>query len=216
MLFDLGNATGGATVGHGLGITPKMIIVKNRSAVTQWQVYHITTGGTTSSQLSGTGTPDTASSYWNNTSPNSTLFTLGTVTPTNGSGNSMIAYCFAEKKGFSKFGSYKGNGSTNGTFVYTGFKPAFIMIKNTTVGDGWQLIDAKRNVTNGYNNSRLEANNANAESVNNTWTLVDLLSNGFKQRYTDNIMNASGSTYIYMAFAENPLVGTNNIPTTAR
>jgi hypothetical protein len=211
-----GNGTSGATVGHGLGITPKMIIVKNRSAVTQWQVYHITTGGTASSQLSGTGTPDTASSYWNNTSPNSTFFTLGTVTPTNGSGNSMIAYCFAEKKGFSKFGSYVGNGSTNGTFVYTGFKPAFIMIKNTTVGDGWQLIDAKRNVTNGYNNSRLEANNANAESVNNTWTLVDLLSNGFKQRYTDNIMNASGSTYIYMAFAENPLVGTNDIPTTAR
>jgi hypothetical protein len=169
-----------ATVGHGLGVAPKMMIVKNRSAVAQWQVYHISTGNTASSQLSGAGTPDTASTYWNNTSPTSTLFSIGTGTPTNGSGNSIIAYCFAEKKGFSKFGSYTGNSSTDGTFIYTGFKPAFVLLKATTNNNEWWLYDNKRNSFNPEFN-RLAPNN-----------------------------------YIYMAFAKNPLVGTNDIPTTAR
>jgi hypothetical protein len=202
-----------ATVGHGLGVAPSMVICKSRTTAEGWGCYHKSLGATKLVYLNDTTTPSTLSTYWQDTAPSSTVVTLGSNHAPNEIGT-MIMYCFAEKKGFSKFGSYVGNGSTNGTFVYTGFKPAFIMIKNTTVGDGWQLIDAKRNVTNGYNNSRLEANNANAESVNNTWTLVDLLSNGFKQRYTDNIMNASGSTYIYMAFAEQPLVGDN--PATAR
>ena len=209
-----GNGTSGATVGHGLGITPKMIIVKNRSAVTQWQVYHITTGGTASSQLSGTGTPDTASSYWNNTSPNSTLFTLGTVTPTNGSGNSMIAYCFAEVKGFSKFGSYVGNGSTDGTFVYTGFKPAFVLMKSSSTGENWHIFDDARNTFNPADKD-LRPNLANAETTSSV-SNIDFLSNGFKLRNSDADYNGSGTTYIYMAFAEQTLVGTNNVPATAR
>ena len=212
-----GNGTSGATVGHGLGVAPAFTIVKNRSTGGRnWQGFHQSLGNTKSHLLNSTEVPRTNAVFWNNTSPTSTVITLGNDADVNESGQTFIAYCFAEVKGFSKFGSYVGNGSTNGTFVYTGFKPAFMMIKNTTVADGWQLIDAKRNITNGYNNSRLEANTSGAENVNNTWTLVDLLSNGFKQRYTDNIMNASGSTYIYMAFAEQPLVGTNNVPCTAR
>lgn len=226
-----GTGAGTATVGHGCSSEPKFVFIKNRTNASGWVTYHYGAGATglynpnqASLILNGTNASANPASggylsdgYFSNV--NSTTITLRDVNNANNvnaTSNNYVGYAFAEVKGYSKFGSYTGNGSTDGTFVYTGFKPAFIMIKNTTVGDGWQLIDAKRNVTNGYNNSRLEANNANTESVNSTWTLVDLLSNGFKQRYTDNIMNASGSTYIYMAFAEQPLVGTNNVPATAR
>jgi len=212
-----------ATVGHGLGATPAMIIVKSRNATNGWYVVHNKSWGNDGNGLFLNNTSGIYNRVTDLGGTGITAWSSSTFSMTNGSGTFLctngttyIAYCFATIKGYSAFGSYTGNGSTDGTFVYTGFKPAFMMIKNTTVADGWQLIDAKRNVTNGSNNSRLEANNANAESVNSTWTLVDLLSNGFKQRYTDNIMNASGSTYIYMAFAENPFVTSGGIPVTAR
>jgi hypothetical protein len=207
-----GNGVQGATVGHGLGVVPKMVIAKSRGSAQNWWVTHANIGATQNLWLNSANAVITDIYTWSSRA-SSTVLNIGDNFT---NGTNYIAYCFAEIKGYSKFGSYTGNGSTDGTFVYTGFKPAFMMIKNTTVGDGWQLIDAKRNVTNGSNNSRLEANNANSENVNTTWTLVDLLSNGFKQRYTDNIMNASGSTYIYMAFAENPFVSSKGIPTTAR
>ena len=201
-----------ATVGHGLGVAPKMMIVKNRSATAHWQVYHISTSNTASSQLSGTGTPDTASTYWNDTSPTSTLFSIGTGTPTNGSGNSIIAYCFAEVKGYSKFGSYTGNGSTDGTFTYTGFKPAFVLIKPSSIVGDWYLFDNKRI---GYNdfNAQLYPNLSNAEAQDNK---IDLFSNGFKIRSTGTSVNGSGTSYIYMAFSESPFVSSKAIPTTAR
>jgi len=204
-----------ATVGHGLGVAPKMMIVKNRSASAHWQVYHTSTGNTASSQLSGTGTPDTASTYWNNTSPTSTLFSIGTGTPTNGSGNNIIAYCFAEVKGYSKFGSYTGNGSTDGTFVYTGFKPKYFAWKvtqSTGNSQNWYVLDTTTSPYNGINN-RLHQNTTATEA--NMGALVDILSNGIKFRTSDTDINGSYN-YIYMAFAENPFVSSKGIACTAR
>ena len=132
----------------------------------------------------------------------------------NNSGDNYLAYCFAEIEGYSKFGSYTGNGSTDGTFVYTGFKPALMIIKRTDTADNWQIQDIKRHGSNGEN-SRLQPNDSSAEATNSTWTSMDFLSNGFKQRYTDSIMNASGGTYIYMAFAENPFVTSSGVPVVA-
>ena len=203
-----------ATVAHGLGSTPKMIIVKNRSSSQHWQVYHISTGNTKSSQLSGGGGADTASTYWNNTSPTSTVFSIGTGTPTNGNGNAIIAYCFVEKQGYSKFSSYVGNGSaSSGPFVYTGFKPAFVMIKRTDSTSSWEMYDAKRE---GFNPQvhALYANGSNAED--NTDDLLDLLSNGFKLYHDGGGLNASGSSYIFMAFASNPFTTSTGIPACAR
>jgi hypothetical protein len=204
-----------ATVGHGLGSVPKMMIVKNRSAVAQWEVYHVSTGNTSAMQLSGTGTPDPSSTYWNDTTPTSTLFSIGTGTPTNGSGNSIIAYCFADVKGYSKFGSYTGNGNANGTFVYTGFKPAFFLGKNSSNGsENWFIFDNKRDP---FNTSfrQLFPNTSGAEGTNAAQN-IDIVSNGFKMRSVEGRFNESGSTIIYMAFAENPFVSSTQIPTTAR
>ena len=131
----------------------------------------------------------------------------------NKSSEPYIAYCFAEKKGYSKFGSYTGNGNADGTFVYTGFKPAFVIHKRTdSAAHSWLIHDNKRPDYNSTDKI-LEADLADAEQSGYD---MDLLSNGFKHRLTAGSTNASGGTYIYMAFAENPLVGTNNIPATAR
>jgi hypothetical protein len=206
-----------ATVGHGLGVTPKMIIVKKRdTAGNDWTVWGSILGGTVGSEkivLNGTGAKSTGlnSTWFNNTAPTSTLFTIGTQGDVNGSGGTYIAYCFAEIRGYSKFGSYTGNGSANGTFVYTGFKPAFIIIKRTDVAQSWILFDNKRDP---YNEATkvLYPNLNNAEDANN----LDLLSNGFKPRSTSSFTNSSGNNFIYMAFAENPFVSSTQIPTTAR
>ena len=199
-----------ATVGHGLGVPPSLIITKSLVATQEWCVYHKSLGATKYLFLNETSAEQTGSVYWQDTAPTSSEFSVGTSGPTN-STSAMIAYCFAEKKGFSKFGSYTGNGNADGTFVYTGFKPAFVLIKRSaSTAAGWCIFDNKRD---GYNpNKLLLANNTNVESSPN----FDIVSNGFKTRTADGEWNGSGSTYIYMAFAENPLVGTNNIPATAR
>ena len=199
-----------ATVGHGLGVAPSLIITKSLVATQEWCVYHKSLGATKYLFLNEDTAEQTGSVYWQDTAPTPSLFSVGTSGPTN-STSAMIAYCFAEKKGFSKFGSYVGNGSTDGTFVYTGFKPAFILIKRSaSTAAGWCIFDNKRD---GYNpNKLLLANNTNVESSPN----FDIVSNGFKTRTADGEWNGSGSTYIYMAFAENPLVGTNGVPATAR
>ena len=208
-----GNNTAGATVGHGLSQEPDVIIFKNRSdGTTSWCVYHSAKG------TSGTGRLNTTNSFSDTafitTTPSSSVFTLTNTAIVNGSGNNMIAYCFAEKKGFSKFGSYTGNGSsTDGTFIYTGFKPAFVMVKRTDAAEGWGMFDDKRDTYNPVM-KRVEANDSAAERTDLIW--YDFLSNGFKARQSYDLINASGGSYIYMAFAENPLVGTNNIPATAR
>jgi len=210
-----GNGTSGATIGHGLGAIPAYTIVKNRSTGGRnWQGYHQSLGNTKSLLLNSTEVPRTNVVFWNNTSPTSTLITLGNDSDVNESGQSFIAYCFAEKKGFNKFGSYTGNGSTDGTFVYTGFKPAWVLMKVTSTTDSWMLMD---NMRSPYNQviSQLEPNTPNAAS-DNTARAMDFLSNGFKFRSNNTQNNASGQTYIYAAFAENPFVTSGGIPVTAR
>jgi hypothetical protein len=200
-----------ATVGHGLNATPKMIIMKNLQLTTQWQIYHESIGNTHHLQFDASAKLDDAGAF-NDTSPTSSVFSLGASNYGNGNGNNMIAYCFAEKKGYSKFGSYTGNGNADGTFVYLGFKPAWVLVKNTSgSGDNWILVDNKRL---GYNpdNRLLFPNAINADFTDNN---LDLLSNGFKARVSYD-PNGSGNTMIYMAFAESPFVTSTGIPTTAR
>ena len=205
--------TGSAsTVGHGLGVAPKMIIMKRTSgAVNDWVVYHESVGNNKALFLNAINAPDTDSAYFNDTSPTSSVFSVKSG-QTNNNGDNQIAYCFAQKQGYSKFGSYIGNGNVDGTFVYTGFKPAFVMVKKTSGTGNWEIMDNKRDTYNAAITLLFpNLTNADATSYN-----TDFLSNGFKQRVTASSRNASGSTYIYMAFAEAPLVGTNNVPCTAR
>ena len=211
-----GNATSGATVAHGLGVTPAMMIVKNRSAVEEWGVYHVSNGNTHVQYLNTTGAKSDDAGFWNDTTPTSSVFTVGNSTRVNQNGSAIIAYCFAEKQGYSKFGSYTGNGNADGTFVYTGFKPAFVMLKKTSGTGNWQMFDDKRV---GYNpdNDVLRANLSNTECT--SCVKIDTLSNGFKLRNTDGDGNTSGGTYIYMSFASEPFTtSTTNgsIPATAR
>ena len=209
-----GNSTSGATVGHGLGVVPKMIIVKTTARAGNWVTYHHTLGATKYLELNNNGAVGTSTAAWNDTAPTSSVFSLGSWSNTNDNGYGMIAYCFAEKTGYSKFGSYIGNQNNDGTFVYLGFKPAFVMVKRSSDTGNWQMFDNKRI---GYNplNYFLYPNLNNAEDTSNSQWL-DLHSNGFKLRNTGTDTNRSGHTYIYMAFAEAPLVGTNNVPCTAR
>jgi len=207
-----GNGTAGATVGHGLGVTPKFMIIKNRDSGSEnFCSYHVSLGATKTQKFT-TSAAQTLSSMWNNTEPTSSVFTIGTDGAVNVSGNKQIVYCFADVKGFSKFGSYTGNGNADGTFVYTGFKPAWVMIKRTDSANQWGIMDNKRNTFNPMN-APLFAEASQAES-SNAFNNFDILSNGMKMKTGDLWTNASGGTYIYMAFAEEPLVGDN--PATAR
>ena len=211
-----------ATIGHGLGVKPAMMIIKNRiSGVESWQVYHQAYGtGTQYFLLNGTNAVLTASTVFNNTAPTSSVFSVGTAGGTNGSSQGMIAYCFSEIKGYSKFGSYVGTGSATATpFIYTGFKPALVITKPSSAADSWSLTDIPRdNAVGGGNGTgaRLQANNSDAENTNSTWASIQKYSNGFSPQGTDNVTNASGTTYIYMAFAQNPFVTSGGIPVTAR
>ena len=219
------NGTGAnATVGHGLGVAPKVIIVKNLESSYEWIIGHadLDTNGTGFSDnwyFNGFGTGarnQNATASWNSTDPTTSVFSLHSgATYMNASGESNIAYCFAEKTGFSKFGKYIGNGNTDGSFVYTGFKPAWVLMKNSTQsGDRWTLYDNKRDTIN-PTYRRLFPDGSLAESAN-TDADIDLLSNGFKLRTDAGTTSTNGETYIYMAFAEAPLVGSNNVPATAR
>ena len=199
------------TAAHGLGVAPKMIITKNRSISKQWSVYHSSLGANKSINLNTTAAADTDNSYWNNTAPTSTTLSYGTWSGNN-NGNEIIAYCFAEKQGYSKFGSYTGNGNADGTFVYTGFKPRWIMIKGTNIARNWGINDTKRSPINQTQDS-LYANVADAETGSGNY--IDFLSNGFKLRDSALTMNGAYN-YIYMAFAENPFVTSSGVPATAR
>ena len=208
-----------ATVGHGLGAVPKMVICKNRnSAGTNWQIYHAEAQSSGADQLKFT-TDAVASNIavWNDTAPSSSVFTVGTGDGVNKSGDNLIAYCFAEKQGYSKFGSYTGNGNADGPFVYTGFKPAFVMIKGSSLAENWVMQDTARDTYNLVYH-RLDAERANAETTNigSLYPNMDYVSNGFKIRGSGNVSNGSGQTYIYMAFAESPFVSSEGVPTTAR
>ena len=214
-----GNNTAGAKVAHGLGATPDMMIVKAMNSTAHWAVYHKSMGNTHYMQFDTNQQLDDAG-VWNDTSPDSVNFTVGISDKTNTV--TYIAYCFAEKQGFSKFGSYKGTGSSTGTpFIYTGFKPAFVMTKVISGGnDAWSMTDIPRdNAVGGGGNAtgaRVTANETAAESTNTSWASIQKYSNGFSPQGTDSVTNAAGYTYIYMAFAKAPLVGSNNVPANAR
>ena len=210
-----GNGSAGATVAHGLGAVPKMIIFKRRGSG-GWNVYHAGIGNTKSISLNTDQPTDTDIAYWNNTTPTSSVFSLGTSAAGNGNGNSMISYCFAEKQGYSKFGSYTGNGSaTDGTFIYTGFKPAWLVAKRTNDTGAWYTVDNKRDTFN-VTHKWLDLDSSDAENTSSAALNVDFLSNGFKNRTSNNSRNGSGQSYIYMAFAENPFTTSTGIPATAK
>ncbi len=213
-----GNSTSGATVGHGLGVVPKMIIMKNLdstgASAEHWLVYHESVGNTKGLYLNLTNAEDTSAAFFNNTSPTSSVFTLGNGDKPNKNGQGQIAYCFADVQGFSKFGSYVGNGSTDGTFVYTGFKPAFVMWKISSSAGNWQMQDTVREPFNDGTRNALFPDSSEAEAVDTSG--CDFLSNGFKLRNAGSGNNSSGSSYIYMAFAEAPIVATNGVTAKAR
>ncbi len=191
-----------ATVGHGLGVAPSFIIVKRRDAGSSWNCYQISLGASQYIQVDGTGAAATNTGVWNNTAPTSSVFSIGTAfAGVNASGSTHVAYCFAPIAGYSAFGSYTGNGSTDGAFVYTGFRPAYVLIKRTTSAYDWWILDAARGTINAVK-GRLYANSADAEST--TYPYLDFLSNGFKLRDADGGLNASGEPYIYACFAQNP------------
>jgi hypothetical protein len=201
-----------ASVGHGLGVKPSMFIVKRRSAIEDFAVYHQSMTASYYLNLNTTAAQDT-NNRWNG-EPTTSVLNFQTHAAVNGSSDTYIAYCFADVKGFSKFGSYTGNGSADGPFVYTGFKPAWIMIKKSSAsGSGWMIFDTKRNPTNDGATLRLPANTTDSESTDH---ILDILSNGFKIRDSDATLNTNAATFIYMAFAENPFVTSTSIPTTAR
>ena len=195
-------STDNGTIGHSLGVAPDVIIVKNRDAVAQWLVYH--SGNTASPETDYLALEATQATIddvraWNDTAPTSSVFTIGDVSWWGGSTDNMIAYCFHNVEGYSKFGTYEGNGNNDGTFVYTGFRPAFLLVKSVDSTSDWLLVDDKRI---GYNpeNEYIEVNNANAEGTVN---MFDLVSNGFKNRDRTADPNVA-ETYLYIAFASQP------------
>jgi len=200
-----GNGSSGATVGHGLGVAPSMIIVKERSVSSRWDVYHASIGATGRLILNETTGTETSSGAWNNTAPTSSVFSVGTATETNESGQPLVAYCWSEIAGFSKFGSYTGNASTDGPFIYTGFRPKYIMFKRSDSTGDWYVWDTVRNTYNAAGNALYPNYNiAEVDYGTGSGGIVDILSNGFKLRTNGVVGNSSGATYIYMAFAENP------------
>jgi hypothetical protein len=214
-----GNGTAGATVGHGLGAVPKWFIVKRRNASGGWVVYHEDVGNTKIQELHDAAASQTSSAAWNNTSPSSSTFTLGDYTSTNTSGGTYIAYCFAEIKGYSKFSSTFSNNSNDGAFAYTGFSPAFVMLKGdvTDTWSDWYIFDNKRKTFN-LNDVYLQGNDSAAEDgAGDNYAQIDMLSNGFKIRRDSNWGYGDNNLELYyMAFAESPFVTSGGVPTTAR
>jgi hypothetical protein len=197
-----------ATIGHGLGVAPKVVITKSLAASQEWCVGSDVLGWGNYLFLNETSASQSGSVYWQSTAPTSNVFSVGTAGPTNSSSGDLIAYCFTEKSGFSRFGSYTGSGS--GNHIYTGFKPAWLMVKKTSGTDAWIIVDNKRDVDNPVSNYLL----ANSNAQNASGLTYDFLSNGFA--FNDSSQNTSSATYFFMAFAEHPLVSSNGVPATAR
>ena len=219
--FDIVGYTGNGsarTISHSLSAVPSMMIVKSRSVADKpWAIYHhknTSAPATDFLSLNNTNATADSSAYWNDTAPTSSVFTVGTTNDVNQNGTTYIAYLFSEVKGFSKFGSYTGNGNADGTFVYTGFKPAVVIRKGTGTTKDWLIFDNKRPVFNATD-KKLEPNTSEAEASANA-NAIDLLSNGFKCRGTGTAGNTNGDPVIYMAFAEHPFVTSTGVPATAR
>jgi len=209
-----GNGSSGATVAHGLGAVPKTILIKSLNGTNKsWNVYHSSIDATDAAQLDTTAAFYDSPSYWNDTEPTSTVFSLGNSSETNESGKNFVAYCFAEIQGYSKFGIYKGNGNNDGPFAYTGFKPAWVLYKRSNDAGNWRILDNQRNTFNPINNE-IYADLSNAEAQD---TQMGFYANGFKLRNGSSVgQNGNGSTYIYWAFAKHPFVSSKGVPVTAR
>ena len=224
--FDIvsytGNSSDGTTtqdISHSLSAVPHWILVKNRADATNFAVYH--KGNTSSPEteiiyLNVTNATADDNAFWGDTSPTSSQFRVGGDNGVNGNSDAMIAYLWSEKQGFSRFGSYTGNGDNNGTFVFTGFSPAFIMIKRSDSTGQWGMNDTKRDFNDEYgNDTSVFADNHQVETSSGSLN-VDFLSNGFKLRSDNNEYNNNGGSYFYMAFAEAPMVNSNGLPSNAR
>ena len=197
------------TIAHGLGVKPNIIINKTRDTTAQmWSFYHSSLGATKHLGLDRNNAEDTGSAYYQNTEPTSTVFSVGSESATNHNGAAMIAYCFAEKQGYSKFGSFVSNNTTNNAFTYCGFKPALVLLKSTTSTNDWMIFDNKRDPFN-VTQHKLYPNGSDAEAT--TENDLDFLSNGFKLRAAHG-----ANTFIFMAFAENPFTTSTGVPATAR
>jgi len=217
--FDIVTATGNATaktISHSLSAVPHVMISKEKSgSVNDWTVYHhknTSSPQTDSLILNETNATSDQNTHWNDTAPTSSVFTVGTGSVVNRSSSTYVYYLFSEKQGFSKFGSYTGNGNANGVFVYTGFRPAFLMVKDYTSTGQWFMRDSKRDTYNPAVKT-LYANGYSAEEDAQAW---DMLSNGFKMRNTDADLNNASQSYVYIAFAEQPFVNSNGVPCNAR
>jgi len=218
--FDIVAYTGDGsarTISHSLSAVPHFIIVKNRTDADSWRVYHHkNTAAPETDYLELDSQSDTVDSDtdWNDTAPTSSVFSVGTSDQTNENTDSLIAYLFSEKQGFSKFGSYTGNASTDGTFVYTGFRPAWILGKRTSASENWYIFDATRDPINPISHL-LYGDTGTAEYTGiSAW--LDICSNGFKHRSTDSKSNSDDGSYVYVAFAEAPFVNSNGVPCNAR
>jgi len=217
-IYEYTGTNTNATIAHGLGVAPKLVIVKRLTSGASWLVQH---DGLTSAayvlKLDTNGAESSDSANFNGTAPTSTVFSLGTSNNTNKTGIVHMAYVFAEIKGYSKFGSYIGNGDNNGAVVYTGFRPAFVILKESIGGNagGWITYDNKRPTSYNVNQDYLQANDLAAE-VNASTYAIDFNSNGFKIRASNGVINGGGNAYVYLAFAEFPLVSSNSKAGTAR
>ncbi len=215
--FDIVSYTGNSTdrtISHSLSAVPKVIIIKNRSTTNWWHTYHHKLGNNYEVYLNVTNVAGSTDAY-QSTDPTSSVFSLDdSVDGTNGDGNSLIAYLFAEKQGYSKFGSFEGNSSTDGPFIFTGFRPSMILYKNADYLENWHIQSWKQESLN-PNNNQLTPNENYAESSDSN-TNVDFLSNGFKMRSSHRTSNYSGNTFVYMAFADAPFVNSNGVPCNAR
>ena len=207
-----GNGSAGATIGHGLGVKPAAIFIKVRNTADDWAVWHHHDSTSTLRLNSNASNNDSKyASFFNSTQPNTSVITLGADAQVNGNGNSYLMFCWAEVKGYSAFGRYTGNGSANGPFCYTGFKPAFVFNKNISASGNWRMNDNERNPTNVVNLGL----NANENAVEFSQNTYDFCSNGFTVRDTGG-GNTDGEDYVFWAWAEHPFVSSAGVPTTAK
>tara|TARA_R100000742_G_C4263668_1_gene81538 strand:- start:53 stop:1099 length:1047 start_codon:yes stop_codon:yes gene_type:complete len=232
--FDILTYTGNATnrtISHNLSAVPQVVIVKRRDSATAWSSLHLNgVGSEYRMSLNDTAAKEDDATFWQDTDPTSSVFSLGTSSSTNVNTGTYVAYLFSEKQGFSKFGSFTGNGADDGSYVYLGFSPAWIMIKSASAGNSftsWVIYDNKRknfNQNDGDNSNPLYANKSAKEGergngstdISGNACAIDFLSNGFKCRDNANEINTSGDKYVYMAFAEAPFVNSNGVPNNAR
>jgi hypothetical protein len=218
--FDIVTYTGNETartISHSLSAVPKMMIVKNRGTTGNWGVYHVGLGTANKRlELDSNAAEDTGTSVWNDTDPTSSVFSVGDNDRiTNGNSMTYVGYLFSEKQGYSKFGSWSVTANSNRPFIFTGFKPAWLMIKKTNSGGSvnWYIFDNKRSPINAVDDF-LKADTSDAEGGDGN-AYIDFLSNGFKLK-TGNIGTEASGKFVYMAFAESPFVNSNGIPNNAR